>query len=77
MAELQIRFDANGLLPVVVQDDESNEVLMMAFMNQEALEMTRKTGEVHFWSRSRAQLWRKGRDERSYPTSALNPYQLQ
>ena len=60
MAELQIRFDANGLLPVVVQDDESNEVLMMAYMNQEALELTRKTGEVHFWSRSRGQLWRKG-----------------
>jgi phosphoribosyl-AMP cyclohydrolase len=60
MAELQIRFDDNGLLPVVVQDDESNEVLMMAFMNREALELTRKTGEVHFWSRSRAQLWRKG-----------------
>ena len=77
MAELQIRFDANGLLPVVVQDDESNEVLMMAFMNQEALELTRKTGEVHFWSRSRAPTLAQGRDERSYTTGALNPCQLQ
>jgi phosphoribosyl-AMP cyclohydrolase len=58
--ELLINFDEHGLVPVVVQDVVSGDVLMMAFMNQQALEETRRTGRTHFWSRSRNKLWRKG-----------------
>lgn len=57
---LPIDFDAHPLVPVVIQDDESRDVLMVAFMNQLALERTLETGFVHFWSRSRNQLWKKG-----------------
>jgi phosphoribosyl-AMP cyclohydrolase len=57
---LPINFDEHGLVPVVVQDTETGDVLMMAFMNQQALEETRRTGRSHFWSRSRDKLWRKG-----------------
>jgi phosphoribosyl-AMP cyclohydrolase len=60
MTELPVTFDENGLLPVVIQDDTTGEVLMLAFMNREALDQTRATGKTHFWSRSRQSLWRKG-----------------
>jgi phosphoribosyl-AMP cyclohydrolase len=50
----------NGLVPAVVQDDDSNEVLMVGFMNADALEKTRATGYVTFYSRSRKTLWTKG-----------------
>jgi phosphoribosyl-ATP pyrophosphohydrolase/phosphoribosyl-AMP cyclohydrolase len=53
-------FDANGLLPVVVQDRASADVLMVAWANEEALRRTAETGLAHFWSRSRQALWRKG-----------------
>jgi len=53
-------FDANGLLPVVVQDRASGDVLMVAWANEEALRKTAETGLAHFWSRSRQGLWRKG-----------------
>ena len=53
-------FDARGLLPVVAQDIDSGELLMLAWANREALERTLATGEAHYWSRSRDQLWRKG-----------------
>ena len=56
----EIKFDASGLIPVVVQDAETNEVLMLAYMNQESLQLTLQTGETHFWSRSRNELWHKG-----------------
>jgi phosphoribosyl-AMP cyclohydrolase / phosphoribosyl-ATP pyrophosphohydrolase len=56
----EIAFDADGLVPCVVQDARTGEVLTLAYMNQEALTRTRETGEVHFWSRSRGELWRKG-----------------
>lgn len=49
-----------GLLPAVVQDAASGEVLMLAWMNEEAWRRTLETGEAHFWSRSRRELWRKG-----------------
>lgn len=55
-----VRFDADGLVPVVVQDATSNDVLMLAFMNAAALDATRRSGRTHFWSRSRQRLWRKG-----------------
>ena len=54
------RFDDHGLLTAVVTDSRSGDVLMVAFMNAEALELTRTTGIAHFWSRSRQQLWKKG-----------------
>jgi phosphoribosyl-ATP pyrophosphohydrolase/phosphoribosyl-AMP cyclohydrolase len=53
-------FDANGLLPVVVQDRASGDVLMVAWANEEALRKTAETGLAHFWSRSRQVLWWKG-----------------
>lgn len=49
-----------GLLPAVIQDAASGEILMLGFMNDESLELTRKTGEVYFFSRSRNKLWKKG-----------------
>ncbi len=56
----QIRFDASGLVPVIAQDAASNRVLMLAYMNREALEKTLESGWVHYWSRSRNTLWKKG-----------------
>jgi phosphoribosyl-ATP pyrophosphohydrolase/phosphoribosyl-AMP cyclohydrolase len=56
----EIRFDENGLVPCVMQDAGTGEVLTLAYMNEEALARTRETGEMHFWSRSRGELWRKG-----------------
>jgi phosphoribosyl-ATP pyrophosphohydrolase/phosphoribosyl-AMP cyclohydrolase len=53
-------YDERGLLPCVVQDWGSGEVLMLAYMNEEALRRTRDTGELHLWSRSRGELWHKG-----------------
>jgi phosphoribosyl-AMP cyclohydrolase len=55
-----LKFDEQGLLPAIIVDDASGDVLMMAFMNEEALQRTRETGEVHFFSRSRQALWHKG-----------------
>lgn len=53
-------FDEHGLLPCVAQDSVSGEVLMLAYVNAEAVQLTRATGELHLWSRSRRQIWRKG-----------------
>lgn len=55
-----LRFDANGLIPVLAQDRASGDVLMVAYANAEALRLTSQTGWLHLWSRSRAALWRKG-----------------
>ena len=55
-----IRFDEDGLVPCVMQDARTGEVLTLAYMNEEALSRTRETGQVHFWSRSRGELWHKG-----------------
>jgi phosphoribosyl-ATP pyrophosphohydrolase/phosphoribosyl-AMP cyclohydrolase len=57
---VEIEFDQDGLAPCVVQDWRTGEVLTLAYVNQEAIERTRETGEMHFWSRSRGELWRKG-----------------
>ncbi len=56
----KIKFDANGLVPAIVQDADTNEVLMLAYMNEESLRLTLEKGETHFWSRSRGELWHKG-----------------
>jgi phosphoribosyl-ATP pyrophosphohydrolase/phosphoribosyl-AMP cyclohydrolase len=53
-------FNADGLIPAVVQDARTREVLTVAYMNEEALRLTIERGETHFWSRSRRALWRKG-----------------
>ena len=55
-----LKFDANGLIPAIVQDHATGEVLMMAWMNREALRRTVETGKTHFFSRSRNKLWLKG-----------------
>jgi phosphoribosyl-ATP pyrophosphohydrolase/phosphoribosyl-AMP cyclohydrolase len=55
-----LRFNEQGLIPAIVQDVATGQVLMLAYMNREALEKTLTTGLAHYWSRSRAQLWQKG-----------------
>lgn len=55
-----IRFDGNGLVPAIVQDAQTRQVLMMAWMNAESLRRTLELCETVFWSRSRAELWHKG-----------------
>jgi phosphoribosyl-ATP pyrophosphohydrolase/phosphoribosyl-AMP cyclohydrolase len=60
MDDSQVAFDERGLVPCVVQDWRTGEVLTLAYMNAEALARTRETGEMHFWSRSRDELWHKG-----------------
>lgn len=56
----QVSYDGNGLVPCVVQDWASGEVLTLAYMNEEALRRTRESGELHLWSRSRGEQWHKG-----------------
>jgi phosphoribosyl-ATP pyrophosphohydrolase/phosphoribosyl-AMP cyclohydrolase len=55
-----LKWDANGLIPAIVQDDQTDQVLMLAWMNGDALRQTLVRGYVHFWSRSRQELWLKG-----------------
>ncbi|MCC6240254.1 MAG: phosphoribosyl-AMP cyclohydrolase [Phycisphaerales bacterium] len=55
-----LKFDANGLIPAIIQDHATGQVLMMAWMNRDSLEQTIKTGKTHFFSRSRNKLWLKG-----------------
>src|SRR5688572_25599874 len=57
---MEVEFDDRGLVPCIVQDRRTGEVLTLAYMNAEALERTRATGETWFWSRSRQELWHKG-----------------
>jgi phosphoribosyl-AMP cyclohydrolase / phosphoribosyl-ATP pyrophosphohydrolase len=57
---MEVRYDERGLVPCVIQDWATGEVLTLAYMNAEALERTRATGELHLWSRSRDELWHKG-----------------
>jgi len=55
-----LKYDANGLIPAIAQDDASGEVLMMAWMNREAVDRTLTSGKVTYWSRSRQSFWVKG-----------------
>src|SRR6476620_9012332 len=57
---MEIAYDERGLVPVVIQDWRSGEVLTLAYANAEAVARTRETGELHLWSRSRGELWHKG-----------------
>ncbi|NLK08760.1 MAG: bifunctional phosphoribosyl-AMP cyclohydrolase/phosphoribosyl-ATP diphosphatase HisIE [Firmicutes bacterium] len=61
-----LKFRENGLIPAIIQDHTDGEVLMMAFMNREALDKTLQTGRTWFWSRSRQQLWEKGKTSGHY-----------
>jgi len=56
----ELKYDKHGLIPAIIQDADNNEVLMMAYMNIEALQTTMETGFTHFWSRSRQKYWMKG-----------------
>jgi phosphoribosyl-ATP pyrophosphohydrolase/phosphoribosyl-AMP cyclohydrolase len=58
--EMEIKYDANGLIPAIVQDAGTKEVLTLAYMNAESLRLTLETRETWFWSRSRRELWHKG-----------------
>jgi phosphoribosyl-AMP cyclohydrolase len=57
-----LKFDADGMIPAIAQDAESGRVVMFAYMNREALELTAKTGVAVYWSRSRGRLWKKGEE---------------
>lgn len=57
-----IKYDGNGLVPVIVQDSENGQVLMLAYADKESLKKTIETGRTHFWSRSRKKLWKKGEE---------------
>ncbi|NMC53074.1 MAG: phosphoribosyl-AMP cyclohydrolase [Chloroflexi bacterium] len=54
------KFDDRGLIPAIVQDAQTHQVLTLAYMNAESLRLTLQTGETYFWSRSRQELWHKG-----------------
>ena len=70
----EIRFDKNGLVLAVAQQHDSGEVLMVAWMNADSIRETLESGQVCYWSRSRATLWRKG--ETSGQTQALKEFRL-
>ena len=77
MAEVKIDFaKGNGLVPVIVQDYQSREVLMVAYMNEEAWEKTKQTGKAHYYSRSRKGPWFKG-EESDRKSTRLNSSHIQ
>ena len=60
------KFDEKGLIPAIIQDANTGEVLMLGYMSQESLERTKSTGQAWFWSRSRQELWHKGATSGNY-----------
>lgn len=56
----ELKYDEKGLIPAIIQDVTTGEVLMLAYMNQQSLQMTIQSGFTHFWSRSRQKYWKKG-----------------
>ncbi|MBF0519782.1 MAG: phosphoribosyl-AMP cyclohydrolase [Nitrospirae bacterium] len=58
--DISIKYDSNGLVPAIVQDADNGEILMMAYMNEQSLMETIRSGYTHFWSRSRQKFWKKG-----------------
>ena len=56
----EVKFNESGLVPAIIQDYQTNEILMLAYMNKESLELTLENKQTYFWSRSRQQLWHKG-----------------
>jgi phosphoribosyl-AMP cyclohydrolase len=63
---LNIKYDEKGLVPAIIQDAEFNDVLMLGYMNAEALKLTMESGHAWFWSRSRQELWHKGATSGNY-----------
>lgn len=64
---MRLDFDkGNGLIPVIIQDDRTQQVLMLGYMNEEALDLTQKDGRVHFFSRSKNRIWLKGETSENY-----------
>ena len=63
---MELKYDANGLIPTICQDATSSEVLMVAWMNADSPRLTQESGEAHFWSRSRQELWHKGATSGNY-----------
>ena len=61
-----LNYDARGLIPAIIQDDATNDVLMLGYMNADTLRMTRDKGQVVFWSRSRQEVWHKGATSGDY-----------
>ncbi len=59
---MKLKFDERGLIPVVVQDVDTREVLMLAYANEEAIKLTLETGYAHYFSRSRNRIWKKGEE---------------
>ena len=57
---MELKFDEKGLIPAIIQDEATKDVLMVAYMNKESLQKTLETGKTHFWSRSRQAFWLKG-----------------
>ena len=65
--EMKLDFEkGNGLVPVIIQDDRTQQVLMLGYMNEEALELTQKDGRVHFFSRTKNRIWLKGETSENY-----------
>ena len=57
---MDLKFDDKGLIPAIIQDEQQGDVLMLGYMNEESIRLTRESGQVWFWSRSRQELWHKG-----------------
>ena len=68
LSSARIKWDASGLVPAIVQDHRSGDVLMLAYMSRESLERSLKSGQTWFWSRSRGCLWHKGETSGHYQT---------
>lgn len=69
MTEIQLDFaKQEGLIPVIVTDHDSGQVLMLAYMNEESYQLTLKTKQMHYWSRSRQEIWHKGATSGHYQT---------
>lgn len=64
----ELRYDKDGLIPAIIQDAESNEVLMLAYMNETSLQRTVESGRTCFWSRSRQEYWVKGKTSGNFQT---------
>ena len=69
---MELKFDEKGLIPAIVQDHYTKQVLTLAYMNAETLALTIAEGRTVFWSRSRQEIWRKGRDQRQCATGGVH-----